>query len=91
VAFDATLGQAFSANGEGSLTLVQEDDAEHFSVTATVPTQARARTLSLDPTSHRVYLVTAAFGPVPEATNAQPRPRPSMLADTFTVLVLAPK
>lgn len=89
--YDAVLGLAFSANGEGTLTLVHENDPEHFTVVADVPTQARARTLALDPVSHRVYLVTASFGPTPAATGEQPKPRPAMVPDTFTVLVMAPK
>jgi len=61
--FDPALGLAFSANGDGTLTIVHEDDAEHFSVVANLPTQERARTLALDPASHRVYLVTATKEP----------------------------
>ena len=90
-AFDAELGLAFSSNGDCSLTVVHEVDPEHFSVVANVPTQARARTMSLDPVSHRIYLVTAVFGPTPEATSTNPKPRPPMLPDSFSVLVLAPK
>ena len=90
VEFDPGLGLAISSNGEGSLTLVHEIDAEHFSLVGNVPTQPRARTLAIDPDTHHVYLVTAAFGAVPPATAEQPRPRASMLPDTFVVLVLAP-
>jgi YVTN family beta-propeller protein len=89
--FDASLGLAISSNGEGSLTLVREIDPEHFAVVSTVATQPRARTLSLDPISHRIYLVSAAFGPPAEATAQQPRPRAPMLRDSFTVLVVAPQ
>jgi YVTN family beta-propeller protein len=90
VEFDPASGRAFSANGEGTLTVVQEDDAEHFSVVATIITQPRARTLALDPTSQLLYLVTASFGPSPPSTEEQPRPRAPMVKDTFTLLVLDP-
>jgi hypothetical protein len=70
---------------------VHEDDPEHYSVAANVPTQARARTMALDPVSHRVYLVSASFGSAPAPTAEQPKPRPPMIPDSFTVLVLAPK
>jgi YVTN family beta-propeller protein len=90
VEFDPASGRAFSANGEGTVTVVQEADPEHFSAVATIATQPRARTLALDSRAHRIYLVTAAFGPMPAATPEQPRPRAPMLADTFSVLVLAP-
>lgn len=88
VVFDAGSRRAFSANGEGSVTVVGETDAEHFVVLANVATQARARTIALDPASHALYLVTASFGPTPAATAEQPRPRPAMLKDSFVVLVL---
>ena len=91
VEFDPASNQAFSANGEGTVTVVQESDPEHFAAVATLATQARARTLALDRVSHRIYLVTASFGPTPAATSAQPRPRPPMLADTINVLVLTPR
>jgi YVTN family beta-propeller protein len=90
VEFDAASGRAFSANGEGTLTVVQEGDAEHFSVVATIVTQPRARTLALDPASHLLYLVTASFGPTPSSTAEQPRPRAPMVKDTFTLLVVDP-
>src|SRR5450631_290108 len=89
--FDAGLGLAFSSNGDGSLTMVHEDGPDRFSVAATLATQKRARTMSLDPTMHHVYLVSADFGPAPDATPTNPKPRPPMIADTFTVLVVAPK
>ena len=89
--YDAALGLAFSANSDGTLTLVHESDPEHFVVVADVPTQERARTLALDPVSHRVYLVTASFGPTAAATAEQPKPRAAMIPDTFTILVMAPK
>jgi hypothetical protein len=77
--------------GDGTLTLIHEDDPEHFTVAASVPTQDRARTLALDPASHRIYLVTASFGPTSVATVEQPKPRPPMLPDSFTIIVVAPK
>lgn len=89
--FDPALGLAFSSNGDGTLSVIRENDAEHFSVAASVPTQAKARTLSLDASSHRIYLVTASFGSMPEAAAGGRKPRPPMLPDSFTILVVAPK
>jgi YVTN family beta-propeller protein len=88
--FDSALGMAFSANGDGTLTVVHEDDPEHFSVAANIPTQDKARTLSLDSVTHRIYLVTALFGAPPPATAELPKPRPAVLPDSFTILVVAP-
>jgi len=89
VAFDASRGLAYSANGQdGTLTVVHEDDPTHFRVVATVPTQKSARTITLDDASHRVYLPAASFGPLP--ADAAPHTRLPMLADSFVVLVLEP-
>jgi len=89
--FDPATRKAFSANGQGTVTVVQETDAEHFATVATIPTQAGARTLALDPASHRIYLVTASFGQAPASSSSGIRPRPPMLKDSFTVLVLPPQ
>ena len=88
--FDASLGIAFSSNGDGTLTLVKEIDPDHFSVTQNVVTEKGARTMAYDAEKHRAYLVTAAFGETPAATKEQPKPRPAMLPDSFVVLVVSP-
>jgi YVTN family beta-propeller protein len=88
--FDPSSGNVFSSNGEGSITVVHENDADHFSVTGTIATQKSARTIALDARTHRLFLPAAEFGARPEATTAQPHPHPPMIADTFAVLVVAP-
>ncbi len=85
--FDPDSGLAFSSNGDGTLTVVHEDSPEKFSVVENVSTQRGARTMALDAKTHNVFLVTAEFGPPPAATPERPRPRPSMLPGTFTLLV----
>lgn len=87
--FDPGTGYAFASCGEGVLTVVHEDSPDKFSVVENVQTQRGARTMALDPKTHEVYLATAEFGPRPEPTQDNPRPRPPMLPDTFTVLVFA--
>ena len=87
-AFDAKRGLVFSSNGDGTLTVVRQDSADHYSVQATVPTQRGARTMALDAAGGRVYLVSADFGPPPAATSEQPHPRPVAIPDTFTVLIV---
>jgi len=85
--FDPGTKFAFASNGEGTLTVVHEDSPAKFSVVEDVTTQRGARTMALDPKTHEVFLVTAEFGPRPEPTQENPRPRPPMIPDTFTVLV----
>ncbi len=87
-AFDPETGMAFASCGEGVLTLVHEDSADKFSVAENIPTERGARTMALDAAKHRIYLVTAKFGPPPAPTAEQPHPRPAILPDSFEVLVV---
>jgi len=84
--FDPVTKFAFASCGEGVLTVVHEDSPDKFSVVENVPTQRGARTMALDPRTHEVYLVTADFGPRPEPTPDNPRPRPTMVPNSFVVL-----
>jgi YVTN family beta-propeller protein len=86
--FDPETQLAFASCGEGSLTVVHEDSPDKFSVVQSVATERGARTMTLDPKTHQIYLVTAKFGPPPAATTENPRPRPTMLPDSFVVLVV---
>jgi YVTN family beta-propeller protein len=86
--FDAKRGLVFSSNGDGTLTVVRQDAPDRYTVQATVPTQRGARTMALDETTGKAYLVTADFGPPPAATAEQPHPRPVPVPDSFTVLVV---
>src|SRR6202045_1873233 len=89
-AFDDGTGLAFaSCGGDGVLTVVKQESPDKFSVAENVPTQAGARTLAIDSKTHRVFVVTAKFGPPPAATADNPHPRRSILPDTFVVLVLS--
>lgn len=87
-AFDEATGLAFASCGEGVLTVVREESPDTFSVVENVPTQKGARTMALDSKTHNAYTVTAKFGPPPAPTPDQPHPRPSLIPDTFVVLVV---
>jgi DNA-binding beta-propeller fold protein YncE len=87
-AFDPETELAFASCGEGMLSVVHEDSPDKFTVMENVPTQRGARTMALDPKTHQIFSVTANFGPAPAATAENPRPRPSILADSFVVLVV---
>jgi DNA-binding beta-propeller fold protein YncE len=87
-AFDDETGLAFASCGEGVLTVVKEESPDKFSVLEDVKTQRGARTMALDSKTHKVYTVAANFGPPPAPTADRPHPRPSILPDTFVVLML---
>jgi DNA-binding beta-propeller fold protein YncE len=86
--FDPATQLAFASCGEGVLTVVKEDTPEKFTVAQTVPTARGARTMAIDLQTHEIFTVTAKFGPPPAATAENPHPRPSILPDTFEVLVI---
>ena len=88
-AYDIERKLVLSSNGEdGTLTIIQQTDRDHYKVLANTPTQKSARTMALDQTTHRVYLAAAEFGPTPPATPSQAHPRAPVLPNSFSILVL---
>jgi YVTN family beta-propeller protein len=60
-AFDPKRQLVFSSNGDGTLTVVAEKGPNQFEVVANIPTALGARTMAIDPSSGRIYLITADF------------------------------
>jgi YVTN family beta-propeller protein len=83
--FDAGSQNAFSANGDGTLTVVHEADPEHFAVVQTLATPRGARTIALDANRHKLYLPTARFEQAASAKAAEPK---DPLPGSFFVLVV---
>ena len=88
-AFDPETQLAFSANGEGTMTVIAEATPDRYRVVATVPTERGARTIALDPRTHRVFTATARLTPPAPATEMNPHPRPGIVPGSFVVLVLS--
>jgi YVTN family beta-propeller protein len=86
VRYDPGTRLVFASNGEGSLTVVQQESADKYAVLETVPTARGARTMELDPETHHVFVVTAEYGPAPAPTAEQTRPRPTVVPGSFMVL-----
>lgn len=97
--FNPATMEVFSSQGDGTLTVIKEDSPTSFRVEETVPTPARAKTLTLDTKTNQVYLITAEFGPVPAPPpNAPPPPpgqpawmrgpRAPMIPHSFQILVV---
>jgi len=62
--------------GEGNVTVVHEDSADKYSVVATVATFAGAKTITVDPSTHNVYLFQPQRGPAPAPPAGTPPPTP---------------
>jgi DNA-binding beta-propeller fold protein YncE len=90
--YDPSTGFAFSANGEdGTLTVAKQESPGKWVVAETVATQKGARTMTIDPKTHNIYLPTAEYGPPippPAGAPAGTRPRPSIIKDSFVILVV---
>ena len=80
---------AFSSNGEGNFSVV--DTAHGYKTIETLPTAPGARTMAYDEKSDRAFVVTAQMGPRPAATTENAHPRPSIVPDTFEVIVIGRK
>jgi DNA-binding beta-propeller fold protein YncE len=88
--YDRVERLAFASCGEGVLTLVSVGAGGTAQAVQTLKTERGARTMTLDERSHRIFLVTADFGPPPAPSAEHPHPRPSILPGTFRLLVIAP-
>jgi len=81
-AFDPGTGYGFSSNGDGTLTVVQQN-AGKWEVLENIATERGARTIAIDEKTHKVYLPTAKVAP-----SAGGGGRTSYLPNTFKVLVV---
>jgi hypothetical protein len=89
--YDSGVRLAFASCGAGVLTVVEAGAGGAPQVVQSLTTERGARTMALDEGSHRVFLVTASFGPPPPATAERPHPRASILPGTFRLLVAEPQ
>ncbi len=85
-AFDPSTKLVFASNGEGTVTVIQEVSANEFKVIDNVKTKRGARTITIDEKTHKLFLPTADYEPLP--ADAAKGARPKMIAGSFQVLVL---
>ena len=69
-----------------NLTIVK-NVGEKWSTVDTVETERGARTMTLDPKTHRIYLLAAEYG-APAAKSGEKQERLTVLPDSFHVLVV---
>src|ERR1700682_402473 len=78
-AFDPGTGLVFSSNGDATMTIVKNTGGKWDAVD-TVPTERGARTMTLDPRTHRAYLLAAEYGPAPAPKSGEKKAgRPPVL------------
>ncbi|HUI05748.1 MAG TPA: YncE family protein [Verrucomicrobiae bacterium] len=86
-AFDPAAQLAFSSCGDGTVTIAHEDTPDKLTVAQTLATERGARTMTLDPKTHKIYLPCAKFEPMPPAEPGARRQRPKIITNTFKILV----
>jgi len=86
-AFDPGTQLVFSSNGEGNVTIAHEDSPDKLTVVQTLATQRGARTMALDPKTHKIYLAVAEYEPAATPGADAPRQRPKMVPGSFKILV----
>lgn len=89
VGFDPAENLIFVPNGkDGTLTIFHETSPDQYSTVQTLPTQVGARTLAVDANTHRVFAITAQFGPPPSPTPTNPHPRPPIIPGSVVALIV---
>jgi DNA-binding beta-propeller fold protein YncE len=89
--YDPGTKTVLSSNGSGTLTVIKQETPDKYTVLANVPTEKSARTMTLDPRTHMVYLSAAQLGPPPASTADNPHPRPKALPGSFHILIASPR
>jgi YVTN family beta-propeller protein len=89
-AFDDSTQLAFASCGEGVTTILKEETPEKLNVIQTLKTERGARTMALDPKTHRIYLPTAQFEPAPSPSPGSSPARPKIVPNTLKLLVYGP-
>jgi DNA-binding beta-propeller fold protein YncE len=84
--FDNQMKTAYSSNGEGTLTVIKEKSPNEFILVGNVETKPGARTITVDQTTHKIYLPSGSFKPAAKGSF-----RPELIAGSFKILVVQSK
>ena len=72
--FDPGTGYAFSSCSTGTVTVAHMDAPDKLTVVQTLETARGARTMALDPATHRIYVAAAKYQDPPAGSPATARP-----------------
>jgi YVTN family beta-propeller protein len=86
-AFDDASQLAFASCGDGTTIIAREVAPGKLTVIQTLKTERGARTMALDPKSHRIYLPSAKFEPAPSPSPGASPARPRIVPNTLKLLV----
>jgi DNA-binding beta-propeller fold protein YncE len=81
--YDSAASNVFASNADGTLTVIHQDSPDQYRVIETLTTPVGSRNMGLDPTNHRLFVVSAKFGPAPAGGGKRP-----VLPGTFTLMTI---
>jgi YVTN family beta-propeller protein len=88
-AFDPKRKLIFSSNGkDGTLSIIREEDADHFVALGTVKTAVTGKTIAIDAESGRIYI---AAGDIDPNVPVVPGKRPALIPGSLKLLFLDPE
>jgi len=61
-AFDPELKMIFNSNGEGTISVIRQESPDKYVLLETLKSLPRAKTMALDPKTHRLFLSTVEGG-----------------------------
>jgi len=88
--FEDATQFVFASCGDGTTTIAKEETPQKLTVAQTLKTERGARTMALDPETHRIYLPTAEFHPAPSPAPGASPERPTIIPNTLKLLVYGP-
>jgi DNA-binding beta-propeller fold protein YncE len=89
-AFELETGLLFVSTKAGIIHIYHEDSPDKLSEVGSVKTEYGAKTLQIDPKTHKLFLSTSDFNSPAAPTEKQPHPQPKPKPGNFRVLVYAP-
>lgn len=89
-AFDPVRNLVFSSNGDGTLSVIKETDAQTFAALDTIKTSPGARTMTIDQETGRLFLVAADVAKIDPPAKAGGRPHIVYVPNSLKLLYLDP-
>lgn len=87
--YDVEKKLVFASNCDGTLTVVRQESPNQYSVAQTLTTEREARTMALDPVSHKLFLPSEQIKPGSKPPD--PGDLPEFSPGTFHVMIVAPQ
>ena len=87
--FNPKTMEAFSSHSNGTLTIVKETSPTSFEVEQTLETMNGARTLTMDPRTGNIYVMSVERGPAPPPPAGGGRgAQAPVIPGSFTILMI---